>query len=205
MFQVLRPGRSKRRRLFALGAVVGGVVGVVLTYGGQMLFGQPGARIAAPPPSPDATPATAPEAARPPAAAPDPSPSLTPPLPATPQTPPSPSAPAAPAPAASPPTESTLAQAPASFAISGRGLEASVRAEIARRNLDESTWKEVYGEVISLNINMLCSPERWLAAEAVGRKPLDLINADTRLAWPTETDFVKPARLQECPVYRIPM
>jgi hypothetical protein len=40
MFQVLRPGRSKR----------GGLVGVVLTCGGQMLFGQPGDVAEAEPP-----------------------------------------------------------------------------------------------------------------------------------------------------------
>ena len=76
--------------------------------------------------------------------------------------------------------------------------------EMGRRGLDAGGWKEVYGEVISVNLNTLCSPEKWAAAEAVGKKPLDLIDASTQLTWPTETDFSTPSRLQECPVYRIP-
>ena len=76
---------------------------------------------------------------------------------------------------------------------------------MARRSLDEGTWREVYGEVISLNVNSLCSPARWKAADAIGKKPLDIIHADTPLNWPTEIDFVKPVRLQECPVYKIPV
>ena len=88
--------------------------------------------------------------------------------------------------------------------MSARGLEAAVKAEVARRNLDADTWQQVYGEVISLNMNTLCSPERWQAAESIGRKPLDLINAGTQLTWPTQANLVKPARYQACPVYRIP-
>jgi hypothetical protein len=88
--------------------------------------------------------------------------------------------------------------------ISARGLEASVKAEMERRSLDKDAWKETYSQVISLNTKTLCSPDRWQAAEAMGKKPLDLIGADTQLTWPTETNFQKPSRLQECPVYRIP-
>lgn len=230
MFQVLRPGRSKRRRLFAAGAVLGGIVGVVLTYGGQMLFGQPGPRLASDPRQPDTPPTrpaddtpAAPQTAQvTPQAAPAPSltpPVIAPPVTAPPVTAPPSAAPATPPsrPAPSPPPQVAIAptappppvvSAPPTsetqFAVSARGLEASVKAEIARRNLDESAWKEVYGQVISLNINTLCSPEKWKAAEESGRKPLDIIAADTQLTWPTQTDFARPARYQECPVYRIP-
>jgi len=198
MFQVLRPGRSKRRAIFALGAVLGGIIGVALTYGGQMLFGQPGTRVAPPSPTPADAPPPPTLAQRPPAPATSaeaprvtaqfaptpvrPSPSLAPPTLATP----------------SPTTSSSI------FAVSARGLEAAVKAELVRRNLDKDAWQRVYGEVISLNMNTLCSPERWKAAESVGRKPLDVISADTQLTWPTQTDFVKPAPYKECPVYMIP-
>ena len=198
MFQVLRPGRSKRRAIFALGAVLGGIIGVALTYGGQMLFGQPGTRTAPSSPTPTDAPPPPTLAQRPPApltsaeappvtaqSAPtpvQPSPSLTPPTLATP----------------SPTSGSSI------FVVSARGLEVAVKEELVRRNLDKDAWQPVYGEVISLNLNTLCSPERWKAAEAVSRKPLDVISADTQLTWPTQTDFVRPARYQECPVYRIP-
>ena len=79
-----------------------------------------------------------------------------------------------------------------------------MKAELERRDLDTSDWQKTYSQVISLNINTLCSPGRWKTAEATGRKPLDFIDADAQLTWPTETDFQKPSRLQECPVYRIP-
>lgn len=88
--------------------------------------------------------------------------------------------------------------------ISSRGLEASVRAEIERRGLDKAAWKETYAQVISLNVNSLCSPSKWKAAVTAAKKPLDLIDRNTQLTWPTETDFQKPSRLRECPVYRIP-
>jgi hypothetical protein len=212
MFQVLRPGRSKRRAMFAFGALLGGIVGAALTYGGHMLFGAPGAKPAPPPPEPTdapSPPTTAP--ALPPVLAP---PALPPPV----VTPPAPgpsvsiqSAPPAPPPPVSQPSSTLLAPdlaqtpPPGTFVVSGRGLEATVRAELGRRNLDEDTWREVYGEVISLNINTLCSPDRWKAAESIGRKPLDLIHAETQLTWPTDIDFVKAPRYQECPVvYRVP-
>jgi len=218
MFQVLRPGRSKRGAMFAFGTMLGGLVGVVLTYGGQMLFGQPGSLAEADPPQPDNSVASAPDLVRPPATTPAPAPSMSPPVLARPQadppqailrgaaqplqTPPAPDAAAAP-PSPSP-APSPAAPARPAFAVSARGLEASVLLEMGRRDLDAGGWKEVYGEVISVNINTLCSPEKWAAAEAVGKKPLDLIDASTQLTWPTETDFATPSRLRECPVYRIP-
>lgn len=213
MFQVLRPGRSKRRAMFTLGAMLGGLVGVLLTYSGQMLFGQPGLRADAEPPQPDNSLASTQEAARPRAAAPVPGPSLDPPV-LSPQqvTPPQAALPGATSPQQPPPAPPTAAPLPPqsstaprpAFTVSARGLEASVLAEIARRDLDAGAWKDIYGQVISLNINTLCSPERRAAAEAAGKKPLDLIDASTQLTWPTETDFVTTPRLQECPVYRIP-
>jgi hypothetical protein len=45
---------------------------------------------------------------------------------------------------------------------------------------------------------------KWAAADASGKKPLDLIDASTLLTWPTETDFAMPSRLQEYQIYRIP-
>lgn len=203
MFQVLRPGRSKRRAMFALGAVLGGVVGVALTYGGQMLFGLPGMRAATPAPEPARS--QAPRAI----ARTEQTPSQAAPSQINPSVP-TPSVPTLSLPDASQPgpavsVQSTpAASASATFAISARGLEASVRAEMERRSIGEKTWQETYSQVISLNLNSLCSPGRWQAAEAVGKKPLDLIGSETQLAWPTETDFQKPSRLQECPVYRIP-
>ena len=202
MFQVLLPGRSKRRAIFALGAVLGGVAGVALTYGGQMLFGQPGMRVATPAPQPATSPALPVIAPAPGTSSlaapsqPDSSlPSLS--LPGASQQGPAVSIQSA-------PLAPTAALAPATFVISARGLEASVRAEMEQRSLDKKTWQETYAQVISLNVNSLCSAGRWSAAETVGKKPLDLIAADTQLTWPTETDFQKPSRLQECPVYRIP-
>ncbi len=216
MFQVLRPGRSKRRRIFALGAVFGAALGVVLTwalsYGGQMLFGQPGPKLATGSPTPT-------DATRPPPVSPSP--------PAATQSQPSPSQPVptlqlpTPRPQTQqsqtttpltskletpllPAAERARPAVPATFGVSARGLEASVRAEMERRSLDKNAWKETYSQVILLNVNSLCSPGRWQAAEAMGKKPLDLIGSDTQLTWPTETDFEKPPRLQECPVYRIP-
>ena len=208
MFQVLRPGRSKRRAIFALGAVLGGVVGVALTYGGQMLFGQPGAKGATPPPQPTSAPAPPMVAlAAPPGLAPPVTvQSVTPQLVPRPGERPSASPPATPKSAAPVSTPSPApSPAPATFVISSRGLEASVKAELERRDLDTSDWQKTYSQVISLNINTLCSPGRWKTAEATGKKPLDFIDANTQLTWPTETDFQKPSRLQECPVYRIPV
>lgn len=217
MFQVLRPGRSKRGAMFALGTMLGGLVGVVLTYGGQMLFGQPGDLAEADPPKPDNSIASSPNLVRPPAPATAPVPSMSPPVLASPQAGP-PQAmlrgaapplqiPRAPDTSAAPPSPALSAAPPRpAFAVSARGLEVSVLAEMGRRGLDAGAWKEIYGEVISVNIKTLCSPEKWAEAEAeaAGRKPLDLIDASTQLTWPTETDFVTPSRLQECPVYRIP-
>lgn len=216
MFQVLRPGRSKRRRIFAFGALLGAALGVVLTwaltYGGQMLFGQPGPKLATGSPTPSDT---APSPAGPPS----------PPVTAQSQRPPSQPGPTLQLPTLRPQTQqpqTTTSQTPqlqtpplsatapartaepATFVISARGLEASVKAEMERRSLDKDAWKETYSQVISLNTKTLCSPDRWQAAEAMGKKPLDLIGADTQLTWPTETNFQKPSRLQECPVYRIP-
>lgn len=79
-----------------------------------------------------------------------------------------------------------------------------MKAELVRRNQDVNGWKDVYGQVIALNMNALCSPERWKAAESAGKKPLDLIGADAQLTWPTETYLVKQPPLRECPTYRIP-
>lgn len=208
MFQVLRPGRSKRRAMFAFGALLGGIAGAALTYGAHMVFGQPGAKPPPPPPQPTDTPSPptttlpSPPALAPPAVAP---PVVAPPVASPPvvaQSVPSPSTSPPPAPVIAPGLDQ--AAAPATFVVSGRGLEATVLAEMGRRNLDAGTWREVYGEVISLNINTLCSPDRWKAADSAGKKPLDLIYADTQLSWPTDVDFVKPVRLQECPVYKIP-
>lgn len=208
MFQVLRPGKSKRRAIFALGALVGGVVGVALAYGGQMLFGQSGVRLAQLPPPTDNPPepqqaVRAPEPAPPvvtrSAAAPVAKPDVTIQL-APPQALSSPPPVAQPM---QPQAPASIAAGPA-FSISARGLEASVKAELARRRQDASGWKEVYGQVVSLNMNTLCSPERWKAAERAGKKPLDLISADTQLTWPTDTNMVKQPRLLDCPVYRIP-
>ena len=193
MFQVLRPGRSKRRAMFAFGAILGGVIGAALTYGGHMLFGQPIAKPTPPPTEPTDTPA-------PPVATQPSRPALAPPVLAPPAPPPHIAAPPVTAQAAP-----EISAPHATFVVSGRGLEATVKAEMARRSLDEGTWREVYGEVISLNVNSLCSPARWKAADAIGKKPLDIIHADTPLNWPTEVDFVKPVRLQECPVYKIPV
>lgn len=210
IFQVLRPGRSKRRAIFTLGALLGGVFGVALTYGGQILFGQPHAPDTAPPvpPSDAPTPGTPgapspPQRLAPPLSAPTPAPAQ--PAPETPvQEPSQPfttaTAPRPVAPGATP--DASLA--PPTFSISARGLEASVKAELAERDLNQANWKEVYGQVISLNINTLCSPEKWKAAETLGKKPLDLISGETQLSWPTETDFTRPVRLLECPIYRIP-
>lgn len=202
MFQVLRPGRSKRRAIFALGAVLGGIIGVALTYGGQMLFGQPGTRLATPSPQPTAAPA-------PPAVAVPPVPIVSPPPLA--QTQAATSQPGLDLPDASQPGPSVslrsvapASSASATFAISAHGLEASVKAEMERRSLDKTKWQETYAQVIALNVNALCSADRWKAAETFGKKPLDLIGADAQLTWPTETDFQKPSRLQECPIYRIP-
>lgn len=212
MFQVLRPGKSKRRAIFAVGAVVGGVVGVALAYGGQLLFGHSNVQLAQLPPPKDNPP-------EPPQAGATPVPTLEPPVvvqsvPA-PTTPPASERPiqlAPPQSLSSPPAPQSQVAAPqvaaapvqAAFAISARGLEASVKAEMARRNQDASGWKDVYGQVISLNMNTLCSPERWQAAESAGKKPLDLVRADAQLTWPTDTNMVKQPRLLECPVYRIP-
>jgi TIR domain len=197
IFQVLRPGRSKRRAIFAAGTLLGGLAGVALTYGGQMLFGQLNARDTTPPVPPSDTPT-------PPSMVPTPAPSVAPPL-----TPPAPAAagdePSQPVTTANAPeVTSATAPPPLTFSVSARGLEASVRAGMAERGLDAGAWKEIYGQVISLNINTLCSPEKWQAAETMGKKPLDVISAETQLTWPTETDFAKPVRLQECPIYRIP-
>ena len=208
MFQVLRPGRSKRRAIFALGAVLGGVAGVALTYGGQMLFGQPGLKVATPTPEPTAAPAPAVTAlAKPPPLAPPVTAQSVTPQSGTPQSAPGLAAPLTVTPQSVPPAATASPQpspTSATFVISARGLEASVKAEMERRHLDQASWQATYSQVISLNVNSLCSPGRWSAAEAVGKKPLDLIRSDTQLTWPTETDFQKPSRLQECPVYRIP-
>jgi len=56
------------------------------------------------------------------------------------------------------------------FAVSARGLEAGVHLEMGRRGLDAGGWKEIHGEVISININALCSPGKHTAAEAAGKK-----------------------------------
>ncbi|MEQ1783007.1 MAG: TIR domain-containing protein [Hyphomonadaceae bacterium] len=203
MFQVLRPGRSKRRAIFALGAVLGGVAGVALTYGGQMLFGQPGLKVATP--KPESTTERAPAVtalAKPPPLAP-----MDAPPPVTPQSTPPLSVPLAVAPHSVPPAVTVIpprSPASATFVISARGLEASVKAEMERRHLDQASWQAMYSQVISLNVNALCSPSRRKAADAMDRKPLDVIGADTQLTWPTDTDFQTPSRLQECPVYRIP-
>jgi hypothetical protein len=215
MFQVLRPGRSKRGAMFAVGTMLGGLVGVVMTYGGQMLFGQPGDLAQADPPKPDNSIASTPDFVRPPPTAQAPAPSLNPPVLASPQAAPPRGIlrgaapplqiPSAPNIAVAPPSALPSPPAPRpALAVSVRGLEASVLVEMGRRGLDAGGWKEVYGEVISVNINTLCSPEKWAAAEAAGKKPLDLIDASTQLTWPTETDFATPSRLRECPVYRIP-
>lgn len=216
MFQVLRPGRSKRRAMFAFGAVLGGLGGVVLTFGGQMLFGQSFFRINTPPPLPGKSPAALPELSQAPAITNNaPATPLAPSVLATPQAATSP--PAADSPAQLPsaaaeqttqtssPVPSTPTDGQLTFAVSARGLEASVQAEISRRKLDDGAWKDIYGQVISLNINTLCSPARWEAAEAAGKKPLDLIAADTQLTWPTEMNFTRPSSFLECPDYRIPM
>lgn len=214
MFQVLRPGRSKRRAMFAFGAVLGSVGGVILTFGGQLLFGQSVTRINTPPPLPGRSPAAAPELAASPVTTPVPAPALAPSAPVSPQALASqPSAavstPSQPPSTAQPETAATRSpsisiDAQPDFAVGARGLEASVQAEIARRNLEHGAWKDIYAQVISLNINTLCSPARWEAAEAVGKKPLDLIPADTQLTWPTETNFTQPSSLQQCPDYRMP-
>jgi hypothetical protein len=215
MFQVLRPGRSKRGAMFAVGTMLGGLVGVVMTYGGQMLFGQPGDLAQADPPKPDNSIASTPDFVRPPPTAQAPAPSLNTPVLASPQAAPPQGIlrgaapplqiPSAPNIAVAPPSALPSPPAPRpALAVSVRGLEASVLVEMGRRGLDAGGWKEVYGEVISVNINTLCSPEKWAAAEAAGKKPLDLIDASTQLTWPTETDFATPSRLRECPVYRIP-
>jgi len=217
LFQVLRPGRSKRQTMFAFGAVIGGVIGAMLTYGAHMMFGQPGARPAAPPPEPTDT--SAPQLALRTQAPDLAQRALAPPTPASPPTAPPPREPsfsvhsaplatepprAAAAPITPPASIPQPSSPPATFVINARGLEATVRAEFARQTATEGTWQQVYGEVISLNLNSLCSPERWKAADALGKKPLDLIQSDTQLTWPTDIDFTKPARFQECPVYRIP-
>lgn len=198
LFQVLRPGRSKRRAIFAFGALLGGIVGAALTYGAHMMFGQPGAKPPPPPHEPTDTPA-------PPLALRSPAPTFAPPAPAPPSTNPSVGIQSTPTTTEPPPVAAKPPAAPpATFVISARGLEATVRAEFARQTATEGTWQRVYSEVISLNLNSLCSPERWKAADALGKKPLDLIQSDTLLTWPTDIDFTKPARFQECPVYRIP-
>jgi len=215
MFQVLRPGRSKRGVMFALGAVLGGAIGVLLTYSGQMLFGAPGGRLGASL-LPEPTPASAPEAALLAEAAPN-SVETQQPKATTQALPPPPASladsfGAAPAPPPSPPPEqmgssalTTTGPGPQlAFTVTARGLEASVRAEMARRGLNDAQWKDVYGQVISVNMEALCAPERWEAAEAVGKKPLDVIDASTVLSWPTQMDFGKPSALRECPVFRIP-
>lgn len=215
MFQVLRPGKSKRPAIFALGALLGGVAGVTLAWGGQLLFGHSDVKLAQLPP-PAGNPPEPRQAAIEPAPSFEP-PAVTQPAPAparasTPapeqliqlSPPKTLSSPPAPHPQASTPAPTTAAPAQAAFAIGARGLEASVKAELARRNQDSSSWKAVYGQVISLNMNTLCSPDRWKAAEDAGKKPLDLIRADTQLTWPTDTDLLKQPRLLECPLYRIP-
>jgi hypothetical protein len=60
-----------------------------------------------------------------------------------------------------------------------------VHLEMGRRGLDAGGWKEIHGEVISININALCSTGKCRAAEAGGNKPLDLIDASMQLTWPT--------------------
>jgi TIR domain len=215
MFQVLRPGRSKRGVMFALGAVLGGAVGVVLTYSGQMLFGAPSGRFSASLP-PDAAPASAPESTELADSALEDSGTQQPEAttqraiaptgsPAGPvgQTP-------APAPSGAAERAGSSAQTTTgpdqqlTFAVTARGLEASVRTEMARRGLDDSRWKDIYGEVISVNLDTLCGPERWEASERLGKKPLDVIDSATLLTWPTQTDFEKSSRLRECPVFKIP-
>ena len=215
MFQVLRPGRSKRGVMFALGAVLGGAIGIVLTYSGQMLFGAPSGRLGASL-LPDTTPASAPEAtlladAAPNSvetqqqlattqAAPSPPASAASSFGAA----PAPSTPTAPAQTGSSALTTTGPGPQLTFTVTARGLEASVRAEMSRRGLDDAQWKVVYGEVISVNMDTLCAPERGEASGAVGKKPLDVIDASTLLSWPTQTDFEKPSGLRECPVFRIP-
>lgn len=187
LFQVLRPGRSKRRAIFTLGALLGGAVGVALTYGGSVLFGQPGPKTATGP-APEPTDASSPQFATP-----SPQPSHDPPVVVQ----------SAPEPMVAPPAApAEIVQAPASstFVVNVRGLEATVQAELARRQMNDVSWREVYSQVISLNINALCSPGRWKVADEVGRKPLDVIRAETQLSWPTETDFETAPRLQECPI-----
>ncbi len=81
MFQVLGPGRSKRGAMFAVGTIPGGLVGVVLTYGGQMLLGQPGDVAEAEPPQPDNSIASTQDFVRPPPTAPAHALSINPPVP----------------------------------------------------------------------------------------------------------------------------
>lgn len=187
MFQVLGPGRSKRGAMFAVGTIPGGLVGVVLTYGGQMLLGQPGDVAEAEPPQPD----NSPQISR----------------------------------VLLPQRQHTLFQStrPSRQPTRLRRFYAAQRrpcsfprhrtSQLHRhrpcchrrcRGMDAGGWKEIHVEVISISINALCSPGKFTAAEAAGKKPLDLIDAPMQLTWPTETDFITPSRLRECPVYPIP-
>ncbi|MFT3725538.1 MAG: toll/interleukin-1 receptor domain-containing protein [Hyphomonadaceae bacterium] len=213
MFQVLRPGRSKRRSFFAVGALFGSVIGAALAYGGYMLFGQPFTRVVTPATPPrDAVPSPSKQLPAPPqltqAPRPPASSIISPASPSSPISPPvvAQSAPVKTAPAETSLPAAGLATSPSSslFVVSARGLEASVQAELMRRNQDKDDWRKVYSQVISLNQQALCGADRWKAADMLGKKPLDVIRADVPLTWPTATDLVKTPRLLECPAIGVP-
>lgn len=75
----------------------------------------------------------------------------------------------------------------------------SVKDQVERLGLPEESWPDVYSQVISLNLNTLCTPAKWQAAAAAGKKPLDIITAEERIIWPTEANLKTVRPLLECP------
>jgi hypothetical protein len=194
-----------------LGAVSGGVAGLAIGYYLGLVPRQ--TNVADIPPSPavpespsQAEPARSqPQQSKPsqavsPQAA---SPRATPPQTAPPKTEarPSPRPPAtssSPTPAPPPPPPPSP-QPPPTLTVSARGLEVSVRDQVERLGLPEESWTDVYSQVISLNLDTLCTPAKWQAAEAAGKKPLDIITLEDQIVWPTDVNLSTKRSLLECP------
>lgn len=178
--------------MFTASTILGRLAGVVMTSGGQMLLGQPGDVAEAEPPQPDNSIASTPDSTRPPPTAPAQAPSMNPPVLASPQADPPQAILRGAASALQLPLVPNITfAAPSSFpsppelrpflAVSARGREPGVLVEMGCRDLNAAGRKEVYGEVISVNINMPCSPGKWRAAEAAGKKLPHLIDTSMPL------------------------
>jgi hypothetical protein len=171
IFQVLKPRATGRTAAVVLGAVGGGIAGLVIGYYlGQAQRGDAGPDSQRPPPSPQA-----------------------------PHVPPRPAPPPPPPVVSPPPLVASQPPPPEVLTVSAKGLEASVKNELERLGQPEESWPEVYSQVISLNLNTLCTPAKWNRALAAGKKPLDIITMEDRILWPTQTDLKTARPLLECP------